>query len=232
MKFIKFLIVLFLLPVGVTGQESFDEFLAEASSLYYDSISIEQEPLYVGEVNPLVIRSRTSHPFFESRSWQDGAIEFNDAVYQKVSFLYNLEAQNLILRRMDALARGGVLVDLTNVEWFRVGTNVFRKSPFDKRERFLQVLIEGTQFDLLAYRRKSSDTSPNGIIYVQNTDYFLEYQDKLIPLRDKNDLKRLFPDYKSINLAIKNENKKLKYSKFKEVLLTEYMRVFDEKLVD
>lgn len=232
MKCIKFLIPFLLLDSETLGQDTLEEMYARVSKQYYDSLSIEQEPLYIGEIDPLVIRSRTTHPFFQLRSWQEGSVEFGDAVYHNVSFLYNLETQRLTLRRMDPRAKGGVIVNLTDVKWFKVGANLFRKSPYDEQDRFLHVLFAGTRFNLLAFRRKSADTSPSGIIYTSKTDYFLEYKEGLWQLRNKSDLKKLFPNYKTINLAIKAENKKLKYTKFKEELMKEYMRVFDEKLVD
>lgn len=220
------------LNLEVNGQVSADNFYTEISKLYYDSISLTQEPLYVGEMITLRVRSKSTHPYQGIRSWQSGSLEFGDAYYQDVSLLFNVETQRLILQPLALSKGGGVLVNLNKVPWFKVGDDFFRKSRFDLEDRYLHVLFEGTNFNLLSYRRKIVDTTPSGIVYVPKDEFYLEYRDKLQLIKDKSDLKKLFPDFKAVNLAVKNEDKKLKYSKYKEDLFVNYMKMFDAKLLD
>lgn len=230
MKFISLILALLALQVEVYSQGGIDELYAEVSRIYFDSMGIEQTPIYLGEIDPLSAKSRSTNPFFNAPSWQDGSIKFDDAVYINVSFLYDLEDQQLILRPVELTKRGGVSINQSKVEWFKVGGGFFRKSIEDENDRFFQVLIEGYNFNLLGHRRKIVEASSSGVIYAQRTDFFLEYNDKLYPIRSKGDLKKLFPDYNRINQAIKSMDKKLKYSKLKEEIFTAYMKAFDEKI--
>ena len=230
MKFTLLALAFLLVNQAATCQESVEDSFEKISAIYFDSLGLDKTPIYIGEVDPLTVRSRTSNPYHKSRSWLEGSIYFDQSLYQNVSFLYDLLDQRLILKQADPTKRGGLVIDLSKVQWFVIADDYFRKSPFDTQDRFLHSLHEGKNFNLVAFRRKGTDTSTSGIDFTDKTEYFVEYQNVLVPIRSKGDLKSVFSTYKITNQAVKAENSKLKYSKFKEDLFINYMKVFDEKL--
>ena len=230
MKLIVLAFMLAVTPFFGFGQNEKDELYASISSLYFDSLGIDRTPIYAGEIDPLVVQSRTSTPYFKSRSWLKGSIYYDQSLYYDISFIYNISNQKLILKQADPTKRGGLVVDLEKVEWFSLADDYFRRSPFDKARRFFQLLYEGENFNLIAHRRKGTEASAAGVDFTDKTEYFVEYGNSLNPLRSKGDLKQIFSNYKEADQKVRSQNSKLKYSKFKEGLLINYMKSLDEKL--
>ena len=123
MKIILLALALFAVNLAVTGQERMDDAFDQISALYFDSLGIDKTPIYVGEIDPLIARSRTSHPYYKSRSWLEGSIYFDHSLYQNISFIYDLFDQRLLLRQADPSKRGGLVVNLSKVTWYVIAND-------------------------------------------------------------------------------------------------------------
>ena len=198
-------------------------------SLYQQQVGITNDPIFIGELDPLIVRSRTTHPFFNSRGWVETDLEFDNSSYQKIPALYDLTRDILILRYPDASKIFGIIPNMPLVKSFKINDSYFRTSSFSSDLGFYEVLIEGDNFQFLVKRSKEEKVDKAEVVFIEKNTYFLEYENKLIPLNSKKDL-AVLGDIKALNAKVRATNKTLKYSKFKEERLINYMKALDDEM--
>jgi len=225
-KFFCFVSLLFWIQ---TIAQSESEFVANPLSFYQQTIGSSSDPIYIGEIDPLLIKSRSSHPFYLQRAWENMDIVFNGIEYEGVYALFNLVKQELLLKHPDKLKKTGVIVNMPLLKEFSYQEHTFRRSPYSSSADFYEVLMDGKHFDLLSKRIKTEEVTAEGITYEQSSEYFLEFEKKLIILKGKKSLKDSFSDYKEIDRKIKSQDG-FRFSRYNEDKMIKYIKAFDENV--
>ncbi len=174
--------------------------------------------------------SITTHQFYASNRWVQSRLTYDGEEYFDIYLVFDIFQDKLVMKHPLLGRRDGVLLDLDKVEQFEMHGHSFYRD--DSSGIVYDLLMSGTNFDLIARHTKKLTTEATGSTFHVNNYYFIRLlnTDKLIPIRSKAVLKELFPDrYKEVHKTLKQE-KKLKFSISNENTLQKYMEGFDEVL--
>ncbi|MBV6646236.1 MAG: hypothetical protein KI790_12345, partial [Cyclobacteriaceae bacterium] len=192
-------------------------------------VGLQSNGLYRGAVYPMVLKSRFSHQFFESRSWSLGTIAVNANVYYNVPLILDLEQGLIIVKHPDLSRRDGIVLDQSKVSWFSLRDHTFSKLKVQNQTGFFDVLFQGSHFDFVVKRRKQMRAEVGGISYTPVNSYGLYHEGKLITLKSKKDLDAITGDSKTWSKEItRSAGKKFKLND--ETALLAFLKELDERL--
>ncbi len=217
-----------LLLINLFTINLFAQQLPDPLYLYEQHITPSTNPIFIGKVDPLASKSRSTHPFFETRGWQQTMVSFNGVIHKDLESLYDINRGVLILKYPDPNKVIGVLADMRKIENFEIGDNVFRRPLNASKENFFEVLFEGQHLNFLVDRSKTEVTTSSEVTYRDLNTYYLEINNKLKKLENRKTLKQTLTNYKEISARVKALDSNLKYSKYNEDMLVSYMKAVDE----
>lgn len=231
-KFLRQVVILVfacLLSCNLHGQLAPDSTSLRLYEWVEKTAGIENTGLYQGPLYLMVSRSRYTHPFFETKLWQQGNVKIGDDYYFNVSMIYDIHSEQLVLKHPDPSRRDGIRIEVSHLVAFDLGKHHFKKLPEVGDQVLYNILFEGTHFSLVARRRKVEELDTQGSHFVQKDQRFLYFNSVLIPFRKKKDLEKVHPDSKQLLLDIaKASNTKWKMKD--EGTMVEQLTLFDAKL--
>ena len=197
---------------------------------YEHQMDASTDPIYTGEMDLLVRKSRTSHPYYKTFGWQKADLVYRGSRYRAIDVSFDLVEQVLIARHPSPEKRGGVKLKMHLLSQFEFEDEAFRRSLYEPNEKLYAVLLTGKNLNLLCRRMKTENLSKDGVVYREVNNYFIEYREQLWRIKREGDLRTLFEDYKSIKGKVKLQTKKAKFTIFDERKLLDYMSLFDEEV--
>ncbi len=193
--------------------------------LWFDNlVGTETLPIYNGVTYPLRIKARNGHQFFKDSKWQNGNVHYKGQWYFDIPLLYDIVDNQLIVKYQNH----AISADMSGVDNFIIGKNVFLKRTRQNQEEFYELLYKGDGINLLVKHRKQLKLTSEGYEAKKNTSYFLEHNDNILALRAKKSLKEITPNAKAIAKNI--NSKEAKFNLRKQDLLIEFIKRFDEEL--
>ncbi len=218
-----------LLSCTLLGQPSPDSTTLRLHEWVEKTAGIENTGLYQGPLYLMVSRSRYTHPFFETKLWQQGNVNIRDDYYFNVWMIYDIHSEQLIVKHPDPSRRDGIQLEMSQVVSFNLGGHHFKKLPELDDQVFYNILFEGSHFSLVARRRKKEELDTQGSHFVDDSQKFLYFNSVLTPFRKKKDLEKIHPESKQLLLEIARESDS-KWKMKDEVTMVEQLKRFDAKL--
>lgn len=181
--------------------------------------------LYNGEVYVMAAKSATSHQFLGDRSWKEGTIHYMDQEFHRVSFVYDINEEVLVIKNPYGLA-DGVQLFMPEVASFTIGNRSFYAF---EREGFYELLFKGEHFDFVCRREKREEAESRGIVYKEQNTYYLIKEGEWFPIKSKASMSHPYSNAKELMNVI-NKKYKARYSRYNEAHLIEFIEYFDHEL--
>ncbi|HLT54117.1 MAG TPA: hypothetical protein VKZ97_09505 [Flavobacteriaceae bacterium] len=207
----------------------------------FDSIvKLENTGLYNGKVYKDRYRSfPDNHRYFESHDFIIGDVEYNGQHYYQIGLKYNLHEDVLVVRPKGSKSFVNLQLISDKITSFKLNNTTFINT--DKTvttnttgyRGFMALSYSGEQLNLFVKHTKTVRDKYVGkkIEYIFNAEnhYFLHYNQELIELKNKKQIRKLFPSLvNDINTHYKNNSKAEKLNP--EAFYTGLIKVLDSKL--
>jgi hypothetical protein len=206
----------------------------DQKEIWFDNIvGPENTGLLNGREYFIAFPGASSHPFFGSREVTNERLVFHSQLYVNVPLLYDIYADELILRHRDKRNQFAMItLDKDRVESFTLYNHSFKRKELKGAAEphlakgFFDVLFEGDEISLLAKRRKTSYANVGVRDYEEDSRFFLAKGDQWTELGGKKSFYALSPRYKTqIQDFIKSQ--KLKVGKKNEADLIKVAKYCD-----
>ena len=177
---------------------------ALASALrMYDSVNVWSQHLYNGPSYFVYDAKSEDHPFFESRDWVRGSVNYNGQLYDGVMLKYDIVKDQLIMRHYEG--EGHISLQKDRVSFFALGKHQFYRYESgkgvgkDMKATFYQMLYAG-KTRVLARRAKERLTKIENMRVIaqffEKDHYYLLKNGADVGVKRKKALLELFPDRK------------------------------------
>lgn len=207
-----------------------DNGIFERFSQQYDThVGIENNQLYHGSIYQMVLKSRVTHQFFQSKVWEAGDIRIGENLYYHIPMVFDLEKELVVLKHPDLSRSDGVSLDMSDVNLIKLHNHLFRRVEATGATGLYDILHEGEHFDLVCKRSKIGELKKYGLEFRTKASYYLIYNQRLMEISSRQSLFRIFPQGKEIAHTIKKTHG-VKFKKQRENELVEFMRLFDARI--
>lgn len=204
--------------------------LQNVFGIWYDStVGEETNRLMYNSIYLTALRGTTTHQYFDQRVWQKGNVTIAGQRYDEIPMLFDIEKEQLVVKHPDAYRFDGVAIKMDDLESFTLGKHQFRKLGFASNDGFFEVLYDGSNFLLVAKKKKRSSSQKVGVEFTETTSYFLVDSNRLVPLKGIKSLKNLYPDFINDIQYVKKE-KKIKLRIRKETSIVRFIESLDEQV--
>lgn len=190
------------------------ELLAQASSErdYYNwfdaQIGIENTGIFNGiRYKELYRVNDGKHKFYKSPEYLTGNLVYDGQPYYDIQLKYDLFEDELIIELQTSSGSSILKLLKDEVDAFEIDDRNFRHlrntrvyKSNDRIDGFYEVLTEGTSMTLLKKHRKTrKKVLENRTVlseFLNDDAYYVYYQDLFYPIKNKNDLIKIFPGIK------------------------------------
>lgn len=174
-------------------------------------------------------------PFYLSKEWQTGNVEFEGAWYHDLPLLYDVFKDQLILQSPDKMYR--IALDMDKVARFTLGADhlfvrIIKNDSTGSRNiatGYYELLVEG-KASLLARRSKvvNVPTEPGMSRSYRETDsYYIKKEGTYYPVRTKNSVLKVLSDQKAaLKKFIRKEH--INYREGREDPIITILRYYDQ----
>jgi len=177
------------------------------------------------------------HPYFATDKWSSGSIYFNEHVYEKIPFKYNLEINEIILQAEKITgAIEEIILNSSFVDSFRIDDHIFINAQIIDETRNLHTgyveLLYSKRMLFLVKHKKSfasvyNDKTPMGKYNTHNPVYYIIYENNITKIANRKAFLTYFEEYKKeIKKYLKKH--KLRFKEASNAQLYSLMKYCDE----
>ena len=185
-----------------------------------EQVGIENTALYEGIVYRESYRTINDKvKFFRSANWYDGSLHYSGQDFYNVQLKYDVFGDQLILKQLDRLGGGALLLIKSNINSFKIEQTVFVNLRDAKKDSgiggFYELLWEESDVRLMAkHRKKDFVRKDRSAAYHEFIDdkklYLLDHNGQYHPINKKKELTDLFPELKKDIDSFYQQNKRLR----------------------
>ena len=226
MRYFNVLVILIFFSSCLFAQSSLDDSetyrLALSKTLTYNnSREAEAFGLYTGSLYVRDYNNVKGNPFYQTDSFQKGAVFYNGVLYKHVNLLYDLSHDNLVTEYPENIK---LILVTEKIKYFKLGDHLFirlnNSSPAG--EGFYDKLNEG-EMPVWAKREKHNFHD----VFKQQNKYFLEKEGHYYDVNSKKELLNVFNDKRAELKNFISKNKLSFKRKFENALL-ETVRYYEQ----
>lgn len=230
----RFLCLIFLLFMGKIFAQNMDstQYFAfkKAKELYYSSIS-ENSLRFVGKEETTLDGHTKGHPYYLKQDWTDGAVIYNDILYENIKIKFNITSQKLVIQHFGGYLRIELVSE--KITSFTIAGQVFVYFKDDLLKNneistgFYRQLWQNKWTLLAKYNKTLNEEMIDSQIikeYSESKDFFVYKKNEVIKVKSSVTLEKLFESKDVKKYAQKSE---LDFKKQPEIAYTELLKYCD-----
>ena len=214
-----------LLAVCALATSNFHLSAQETSNSTYlnwfdNKVGIENTTLYKGIVYREAYRTINEKvKFFNSAQWYDGSVVYSNQEFYNVQLKYDVYADQLILKQLDRLGGGALILFKSKISSFQIEDTKFvhivGASTDSEIDGFYELLWTDTNIRLLAkHQKRDFVRKDRSAAYYEFVDdkklYLLELDNNFYRINKKKEITDLFPELKKEVDDFYQKNKRLR----------------------
>ena len=215
---IHFLFVVVALSVSMGKLIAQENTNATYLNWFDDKVGVENTALYEGIVYREAYRTINEKvKFYKSAQWYNGSVLYSGQPFYNVLLKYDVFGDQLILKQLDRLGGGSILLFKSNVSSFRIEDTQFvhlRQEEIGEAAGFYELLWENGSIRLFAKHQKNDFVRKDRrAAYYEFVDikklYLLDLSGKYYPINRKKELTDILPSLKKDIDSFYQKNKRL-----------------------
>ena len=195
-----FKILIYLLAVAALPAMAQKDLSAE---VWFDKqVGLENSGLFNGHEYLFPFRGASTHPFFFAEGGSKGEVFYNHQWYPEIFLMYDLFTNEVILKHQTNGLTKLMCFDQNDLDSFTLFDHHFLKI----NGQFYDVLFKGTDWALLATRKKSRQVISGSVEFEEELNYFIQQAQGLTLFSGKKTFMSLCPQHVDLQDFI-NKNK-------------------------
>ena len=186
--------------------------LQKAISLYHRAIG-NQAGIYSGTEYVDYKYQTEGHPYFKSKHWGEGEVEYDGMLYSKVLMLYDIVNEAVVVAQLDHVESlsNKITIDLDRVEYFSLQGHHFVRLEQDSAAMtmpagFYDLLYAGNT-KVVAKRQKATKKEVGVLVYSEEDKFYIRRGGQYHQVKSKASVLKVFREHrKQLAKAMREHN--------------------------